>query len=97
MPEDAAIDVKGLTYAYAGGRAALDDISFQVAGGENVGLVGPNGAGKTTLFLCLAGVLAIGAGRALLGGLDPESWLGREVRRKVEDVFLRLTGRSLEE
>ena len=26
---------------------------------------------------------------ALLGGLDPESWLAREVRRRVEDVFLR--------
>ena len=26
---------------------------------------------------------------ALLGQLDPESWLAREVRRKVEDVFLR--------
>ena len=26
---------------------------------------------------------------ALLGKLDPESWLYREVRRKVEDVFLR--------
>jgi predicted Zn-dependent protease len=25
----------------------------------------------------------------LLGGLDPESWLAREVRRRIEDVFLR--------
>jgi tetratricopeptide (TPR) repeat protein len=25
----------------------------------------------------------------LLGGLNPESWLGREVRRRIDDVFLR--------
>ena len=33
--------------------------------------------------------------RALDNGLDPESWLVR--RSSLEDVFLRLTGRSLDE
>lgn len=66
----AAIEVQGLSYAYAGGRVALDGVTFAVADGESVGVVGPNGAGKTTLFLCLTGVLPPRAGEVRVAGLD---------------------------
>ena len=59
MNNDVAMQVEGLSFAYPQGTLALDQLRFQVAPGEHVGLVGPNGAGKTTLFLCLAGVLAV--------------------------------------
>jgi len=68
---DAAISVTGLCFAYPGGPAVLDQLRFDVAPGETVGLVGPNGAGKTTLFLCLAGVLRLAPGQARVAGLDP--------------------------
>jgi cobalt/nickel transport system ATP-binding protein len=66
-----AIRVHHLTYSYPAGPVALDQMSFEVAEGESVGLVGPNGAGKTTLFLCLSGVLPVSAGVVQLAGLDP--------------------------
>src|SRR5437588_4101329 len=71
MPDDAAIRVAGLTFAYPGGPVVLDQIHFTVQPGESIGLVGPNGAGKTTLFLCLAGVLPIKPEQVRLAGLDP--------------------------
>jgi cobalt/nickel transport system ATP-binding protein len=71
MANDTAIRAAGLTFAYPGGDAVLDQVAFSVRPGETIGLVGPNGAGKTTLFLCLAGVLPVEPGHVSLAGLDP--------------------------
>ena len=50
---------------------AVDDVSFEVAPGEIVGLVGPNGAGKTTTINMILGVLAPTAGRIEIEGDRP--------------------------
>jgi ABC-2 type transport system ATP-binding protein len=49
---------------------AVDDVSFDVAAGEIVGLVGPNGAGKTTTINMILGVLAPTSGRVEIDGVD---------------------------
>jgi len=41
----------------------LNDVLFQVAPGELVGLIGPNGAGKSTLLRCVLGLQRLQAGR----------------------------------
>ena len=49
---------------------AVDDLSFEIAAGEIVGLIGPNGAGKTTTLRTLAGILRPSSGRVLIDGHD---------------------------
>ena len=51
----AALEVKGLTFAYPRGEAVLRDVSFTAAPGQIVGVTGPVACGKSTLgksFLC---------------------------------------------
>ena len=62
------LSVEGVN-ARLGGRAVLDDITFEIAPGEFTGLIGSNGAGKTTLFRAILG-LSAGAvnGRVLVSG-----------------------------
>ena len=49
---------------------AVDDLSFEVAPGEIVGLIGPNGAGKTTTLRSLAGILRPTSGHVRIDGHD---------------------------
>lgn len=51
-----------------GGVNALNDVSFEIAAGEVVGLIGPNGAGKTTLFNLISGVFKPSGGEIFLSG-----------------------------
>jgi ABC-2 type transport system ATP-binding protein len=66
----AAIEIDQLCKTYAGGKRALDGVSFDVPRGQIFGLLGPNGAGKSTLINILAGLVNKTAGRATIWGFD---------------------------
>ncbi|MFZ0240662.1 MAG: ABC transporter ATP-binding protein [Desulfobacterales bacterium] len=61
--------VEGIVKAF-GGLHAVNDISFDVGKGMNVGLIGPNGAGKTTLFNVISGYYAPTRGKVIFKGHD---------------------------
>ena len=47
---------------------AVQDVSFEVAGGEFVSIVGPSGCGKSTLLSLVAGLVPVTEGRISLDG-----------------------------
>jgi ABC-2 type transport system ATP-binding protein len=51
----AALRVEALGKRF-GALVALEDVTFELAAGELLGVLGPNGAGKTTLLSAIAGV-----------------------------------------
>ncbi len=51
-----------------GGRAVLEDVSFEIRAGELTGLIGSNGAGKTTLLRVVLGLTPASRGRVQLAG-----------------------------
>src|SRR5882724_7151 len=59
-----AVSVERLSFSYPGSNEkVLNNVTFNVEGGERIAIIGPNGAGKTTLMRCLAGELRPTAGR----------------------------------
>lgn len=63
------ITVTNLTKRY-GPTLAVDNISFEVKGGEILGFLGPNGAGKSTTMKILTCYMPPDEGKATLDGLD---------------------------
>src|SRR3954470_953273 len=68
--DEAAIRIESLSKTYAGGKRALDDVSFDVPRGQIFGLLGPNGAGKSTLINILAGLVVKTGGKVHIWGFD---------------------------
>ena len=80
------IEIKDLTKRFntssltgaARQRIAVNNISFNIEGGEIFGLVGPNGAGKTTTMRMLVTLLKPDPGEILVGGYS--------IRKNANDV-----------
>ena len=66
------LEVQSLAKRF-GGLVAVDGVSFELRGGEILGLIGPNGAGKSTLFNLVSGTVAASAGQVRLQGRRVEA------------------------
>lgn len=60
------LSVRGISKRF-GGLQAVNDLSFDVAGGSIKALIGPNGAGKTTIFNLISGFLPPDSGEIVFG------------------------------
>jgi ABC-2 type transport system ATP-binding protein len=88
----AVIEVSHLQKRYRG-KAAVRDVSFDVAEGEIFGILGPNGAGKTTTVESLSGLRVPDGGEIRVLGLDPR----RDAKRLHARIGVQLQESQLPE
>ena len=81
------LDVQNLTVTFAGARAtvtAVDDVSFQIAPGETLGVVGESGSGKSVTAFAILRLLQppgrVTGGRVMFEGRDLLTLSEREMR-----------------
>jgi ABC-2 type transport system ATP-binding protein len=98
MPE-ALIETHDLFKRY-GDKVAVNNVSFDVYGGEVFGFLGPNGAGKTTTIKMIVGLLQPTSGAVKVAGynIQTQSMLAKASCGYVPDtpnLYAKLTGREL--
>lgn len=93
------LEVRGLSVTFDVGKTllgrkekllAVDDVSFDIAPGETLGLVGESGSGKSTTGQAILQLLRPSAGTVLLDGEDIGNLSGRafrRLRRRLQIVF----------
>ena len=98
MPET-LIETRNLIKRY-GEKVAVNNVSFDVYGGEVFGFLGPNGAGKTTTIKMIVGLLQPTSGAVKVAGYDvqTQSMRAKALCGYVPDtpnLYAKLTGREL--
>jgi ATP-binding cassette subfamily C protein len=82
-PAGDRIEVRGVRYAYDGGRDVLCGVDLTVRPGERLAVVGLSGAGKSTLGRLLAGVDRPRTGTVTVGGVPIADLPADTLRRQV--------------
>ncbi len=77
------------------GKIVLDDVSFQLDGGEIGVLLGPNGAGKSTLFQSILGTVKAKSGEILIDGASQGDLKRKQWAQKIAYVPQRIPSSSL--
>jgi len=99
LNSSALIETTDLVKSF-GDKLAVDNVSFQVNGGEIFGFLGPNGAGKTTTIKMIVGLLRPTSGVVKVGGYDvvAQPLQAKAACGYVPDepnLYAKLTGREL--
>jgi ABC-type multidrug transport system fused ATPase/permease subunit len=75
-----------VTFGYNSDRPVLSDITFDVAGGEVIGIIGPSGAGKSTLVQLLLRLRKPDTGRYLVNRVSADEFAQEDWYRQVSYV-----------
>jgi ATP-binding cassette, subfamily B, bacterial len=86
LPSIRAVAFEHVHFSYNAGRPVLSDISFEVAGGEVIGIIGPSGAGKSSLVQLLLQLRTPDQGRYLVNGLSAAEYSRQDWHGQVAYV-----------
>ena len=83
LPAAGAVELRDVTFGYAGGPPVVEDVSLELEPGEHVALVGVTGAGKSTVAKLLTRQYDPQRGSILLGGIDLRDGTLESLRRRI--------------
>ncbi|MFD1644325.1 ABC transporter ATP-binding protein [Haloarchaeobius litoreus] len=90
--EDGNVTYDDVTFGYDEEETIVEDISFDVSGGETLALVGPTGAGKSTVLKLLLRMYDVNEGAIEIDGQDLRDVTIPSLRRHIgyvsQDTFL---------
>ena len=79
------IEFQNVSFSY-GETPVVENLTFSIKKGENVGLIGANGAGKSTIMKLMLGLIS-GSGEIKVDGLPVNKENLAEIRRKIGFVL----------
>ncbi|MDS0260845.1 ABC transporter ATP-binding protein/permease [Haloarcula sp. S1CR25-12] len=89
---EGTVEYDGVSFGYGEDDPVLDDVSFEVAGGDTVALVGPTGAGKSTVMKLLLRMYDPDSGTVRIDDQDLREVQIPSVRRAIgyvsQETFL---------
>lgn len=95
----ARVELRGVSFAYENGTAALHEVSFVTPPGTTTAIVGPTGSGKSTLLALLGRLRDASSGEVRIDGHDTRELELGSLRRRIgyvaQDLFL-FTGSVLD-
>ena len=90
MAANVLLEAQGLSKEYSAGMRVVDDVSFNIARGETLGLVGESGSGKSTVARMLLRLVEPSSGSLRYNGVDllaADARHLRTMRRRMQIVF----------
>jgi subfamily B ATP-binding cassette protein MsbA len=86
LNQSVSIEVRGLAFAYPGGRTLFQDANLYAPSKGVTVIHGPSGSGKSTLINLLLRFYAPERGSILLGGIDIRDFTREELRKQISVV-----------
>ena len=80
---DGSLEVNNLSFTVEGGIRLLNDISFSLKPGEQLGLVGFSGSGKSTLAQCIGQLYKYTGGQIQIGGKEVADLTKKDIVNNV--------------
>ena len=90
--DDGDVEYDSVTFGYDAGETIIEDVSFEVGGGDTLALVGPTGAGKSTVLKLLLRMYDVNDGAIRIDGTDVRDVTIPSLRRSIgyvsQETFL---------
>jgi subfamily B ATP-binding cassette protein HlyB/CyaB len=91
-PIRGSISFRQVVFRYSDAFPALNNISFDIAAGEIVGIIGPSGSGKSTLAKIMQGLYRPQAGQILIDDIDIKTintaWIRQHIGVVLQESIL---------